>query len=931
MFVLVLHFGRGMDWSPWPPVRTLGQPTSVELARQQEYSIQSITEPKNHPKHAFNTVKSAGVLPTNPQTLPSRLPPRLQPSLIVDTPSANPASSRCCGQQECVSTTSENSALLSLYHKRYSLPSILVDNLRRLGIYSIYPWQAACLSGRGVLGGRQNLIYTAPTGGGKSLVADILLLKKIIGQPGKKALLVLPYVALVQEKLKWLRNVTENVLKDSDMLEQSSGQPHLASKRKDKDKSIRLAASFGGSRSKILWSEVDIVVCTIEKANMLVNSAIEDGTIGQLGVVVVDELHMIDDEHRGYIMELMLTKMLCLECDVQIVGMSATLSNPEMLAGWLGAKFYISKYRPIHMEEYMVYDGGIYPTLDAKQFFQATGQLTSISATPKPPQPMRSILKSSHRELENSLTNAVVSLAVETAESGYGALVFCSSRQGCQTTAALISKAMPVTIVNPQVLDRRMDVLASLQALPGGFEAAFTETVPCGVAFHHAGLTVEERDIVAEAFDAAVLKVMVATCSLAAGINLPARRVIINGARMGRDLVGPAMLRQMRGRAGRKGKDEIGESYVCCQKADLEAVAELLEAEMPAVESCLTPERRGVKRSLLEAIAVRLVCHRESVEHYVKQSLLWNTASPEVVLSMMNVAIDELLETRLIELQEYGLLQPTRLGSAIVAASLTPEDGIFVHDELRRALECFVMDSEMHSFYLFTPVQATGLSEIFWPAFRDQLDQLDESGIRALRCIGVNPALVNKLANSGATLKETAPEEVDLARTYQRAYSAFQLRDLCNEIPIHTISLKYSVPRGAVQNLAQTCHGFAAGMIKFCERMGWGVLAAVLNHMVDRLHAGARADLLEMAQVTYVKSRMARIFWENGFKSVRALAEADPGNLVPIMMQAQNKKAKRPGDAAKKLQEKLQEKAEIIVNSANRLYERQQLAELDEL
>ena len=57
-----------------------------------------------------------------------------------------------------------------------------------------------------------------------------------------------------------------------------------------------------------------------------------------------------------------------------------------------------------------------------------------------------------------------------------------------------------------------------------------------------AGLTIEERDIVAEAYDKGVIKVIVATCSLAAGINLPARRVILQGARMGRDLVGPAML-----------------------------------------------------------------------------------------------------------------------------------------------------------------------------------------------------------------------------------------------------------------------------------------------------------------------------------------------------------------------------------------------------
>ena len=57
-----------------------------------------------------------------------------------------------------------------------------------------------------------------------------------------------------------------------------------------------------------------------------------------------------------------------------------------------------------------------------------------------------------------------------------------------------------------------------------------------------AGMTTEERELIAQAYDQSVLRVLVATCSLAAGVNLPARRVIINGARMGRELVGPAML-----------------------------------------------------------------------------------------------------------------------------------------------------------------------------------------------------------------------------------------------------------------------------------------------------------------------------------------------------------------------------------------------------
>jgi hypothetical protein len=87
-------------------------------------------------------------------------------------------------------------------------------------------------------------------------------------------------------------------------------------------------------------------------------------------------------------------------------------------------------------------------------------------------------------------------------------------------------------------------------------------------------------------------------------------------------------------------------------------------------------------------------------------------------------------------------------------------------------------------------------------------------------------------------MKESTEEEIESAHIYKRFYRALQLRDLCNEIPIHAVAHKYDLPRGAIQNLSQTCHGFASGMIKFCERMNWGALAAVLDHYSDRLQAG---------------------------------------------------------------------------------------------
>ncbi|KAJ5601093.1 Helicase C-terminal [Penicillium lagena] len=923
-----------------------GGETSLEIARRQSYQVAPLA---GHKRAAATNAPYNGddvLLESMPlEAARASSPPsgRFSASRIHPGPGEQRENQQRATPVAAAAPGSSKNPLLLLSNPRYGLPPALTANFAALGVNRIYPWQASCLLARGLLSGERHLVYTAPTGGGKSLVADVLLLKRVIENPTRKAILVLPYVALVQEKLKWLRHIVENVEKH---LPAQDEDDHSFPPRKWKklEKSIRVTGFFGGSRTTATWADTDIAVCTIEKANSLINSAIEECSIGDLGVVVLDELHMLDDEHRGYLLELMVTKLLLLQQDIQIVGMSATLSNTEMLAQWINAKFYISNYRPVPIDEYLVYENAIYPAATSRQLFQTASKLTTAMSTSLhntiPPQ--RLIDPSSFKELSNAATNAMVALAVETAAGGYGALVFCGSRQGCQIHAATISEAMPSPAETDE-LGKRLDLLAELRSLSCGLDPVLQSTIIKGTGFHHAGMTTEERELIAHAYDHGVLRVLVATCSLAAGVNLPARRVIINGARMGRELVGPAMLRQMCGRAGRKGKDDAGETYLICVKADLEAVCDLLDADMPAIESCLAPEKRGLKRALLEAIATGLVSGCEAIKEYVRCTLLWRTLDKKLVYSIMKSALQELIDEQLLVLKEDEAYEATQLGQAVVASAFSPEDGLFVHEELKRALRAFVMDGDLHVFYMFTPLQATTGMPIDWQIFRDQLDRLDESGLRALQFIGVQPGFVNTMSvsitvsflfnmnrilipdrvQSGASLKETTPEQFNQARIYRRAYTAFQLRDISNEVPLSTIAQRYRIPRGTVQTLAQQCHGFAAGIVKFCQRMNWGMLATVLDHMRDRLEAGARADLLEMAQVTYVKSWTARLLRDNGFPNLRALAEANPKDLVPVLMMVNPRKTRESQlypTEAERYSAKLLAKAETIVGSATKIW-----------
>jgi len=107
-------------------------------------------------------------------------------------------------------------------------------------------------------------VYSAPTGGGKSLVADVLMLKRVLEDKKAKAILVLPYVALVQEKVRWLRNVVSGISREELGQGEEEKSGGLWATRPDKD-AIRVVGFFGGSKIRATWADFDVAVCTFEK------------------------------------------------------------------------------------------------------------------------------------------------------------------------------------------------------------------------------------------------------------------------------------------------------------------------------------------------------------------------------------------------------------------------------------------------------------------------------------------------------------------------------------------------------------------------------------------------------------------------------------------------------------------------------------------
>ena len=103
---------------------------------------------------------------------------------------------------------------------------------------------------------------------------------------------------------------------------------------------------------------------------------------------------------------------------------------------------------------------------------------------------LRLIRPSDHKEFKDPVLNAVIALANETVRSGYGVLIFCSSRPGCESDARLIARVLPdLYEIDPAISEQRSDLLGELRSLPTGLDPSLADTVPFGVAFHRMYLT----------------------------------------------------------------------------------------------------------------------------------------------------------------------------------------------------------------------------------------------------------------------------------------------------------------------------------------------------------------------------------------------------------------------------------------------------------
>ncbi|MEF8835841.1 MAG: DEAD/DEAH box helicase, partial [Candidatus Thermoplasmatota archaeon] len=345
------------------------------------------------------------------------------------------------------------------------IPEEAKSLIRSDGIEELYPPQEKGVED--VLSGN-NCVFAYPTASGKSLLAYLGIIKRVL-EEGGKALYIVPLRALASEKLDDLKRFEEL--------------------------GMNVGISMGNyDNPDPSLRDYDVIIATSEKADSLLRHNVE--WLSQLNCVIADEVHLVNDRERGATLEVTLSKLKQANPAAQIIALSATIRNSDMIADWLDAEHHKSDWRPVELRKGVFHKNKI-KYADAQE-----------------------------EELE-SKSGAVETLATPTIEEGDQCLVFVRSRKSTRSVSQDMMSAVEEHL-NEDEKDRLEEVADDIESRSNtSVGKNLAEMVRKGTAFHNAGLDNFQRKKVEEAFRNRLIKLITATPTLAAGINMPARKVIV--------------------------------------------------------------------------------------------------------------------------------------------------------------------------------------------------------------------------------------------------------------------------------------------------------------------------------------------------------------------------------------------------------------------
>jgi len=686
--------------------------------------------------------------------------------------------------------------------EKLKLPDSAIDFLKSQGFEKLYPPQADCIKS-GLLDGK-SILVSAPTASGKTLIAMLAMLNYLSKNNGK-IIYLSPLRALAAEKFAEFKKLEKISI----------------------GKKIKTSISTGDFEhiEKNLENS-NVLILTNEKMDSIIRHGAE--WVDEIGLVISDEVHLIGDESRGPTLEMILTHIKLLDLKPQIVGLSATITNSDEIAKWLDCKLVKNDWRPVPLSE-GVYDGGKVMMSDGEIF-----------------------------EVKPSLRGIPIDLGVQCVQQGGQSLVFAETRV---RSKSLATKA--ADIVSEMLEKKELTSLekTSKQILAENEHTEIVKTlailVKKGVAFHHAGLNQKCREIVEKEFRKGTIKLLSSTPTLAAGVNLPARRVVISNINRYNAKVGanrPISIleyKQLCGRAGRPQYDDYGESIIVGNGNAEDLTEYYIYGEPEPIISKITDDK-SLRTHILSVIVTHPGIKKEELLKFFLQTLGGLQSSKTTLSFAINIALRFLSSQQLI-IKKDERFAATPFGKKTSMLYIDPLTATSFRDTIDN-----VSQQRKHTFGFLHLITTC---EEFFPKF----------------------SLRNKDYESTSLMIENHSSElIEPISEYDCTRSLLALQMWITESTELSLSDTLGIEAGDMHRMVENANWLSYCLREISKHIERPELLEEFDDLRKRIVYGIKDELLDLVRVKGIGRIRARILFKHNIKNLDDLAKIPINKLAEI-------------------------------------------------
>jgi helicase len=704
------------------------------------------------------------------------------------------------------------------------LPQEAVKLYEDRGYKELYPPQAEAVE-RGLLDGK-SMLLAMPTASGKTLLAELAMLKAAL--QGRRCLYIVPLRALAAEKYD--------------------------SFKKFRDIGVAVGISTGDfdKRDERLGRN-QIIIATSEKADSLMRNAAS--WVRDLAVLVVDEIHLLNDVGRGPTLEMTITKLRRSNPGLQVIGLSATVANGRELADWLEAEMISSEWRPIQLREGIICNGKLV-------FSDGEAPLLAMK-------------------------DEALALVKDTLSQEAQILIFESSRKNAEAAASRLTSLIPEDSASHEL---SQSILATGESETA---ARLASCVCRGVAFHHAGLLPEQRRLVEQGFRDNRIKVIASTPTLAAGLNLPARRVLIKSYKRyeyGRGMTPIPVIeyRQMAGRAGRPGLDPYGESFLLAKSvSEMEELFEhYIHGTPEEIWSKLASES-ALRTHLLSTFAAGFARSEPELKAFIATTFYAKQQDPWNLDVTIEKVLDFLRDNGMIEEGnegDGGELLPTRLGSLVSKLYIDPLSAVIMLENLAQRKASDRLARGKTATDRDKSDRFTSALELERSARRIPAD------LSLIHLISMTPDMDLLYVQAADGWVEEFIDQHQSELYYEDNYdylmreakTAAMLMDWIGEVKEEQIASRYRIGPGDIRRSAETAEWLMHSLAELSKHQDLGITFKA-EQLAERIHYGAGQDLLGLLNLKGVGRVRARKLYSSGITSIEKLKAAEQTEVARLL------------------------------------------------